>query len=121
MGGNNPHHNHFNSFDKLKILWIIMTNKTKAICKECHEEFTKKHNREVYCCDTCRSKARREQNRKNRRNYYHRWKNILKELPCRGTRLGTGGLGGTPAGTFKEELIKIKKEMRRLHIGGRKT
>ena len=116
MGGNNPHHNHFNSFDKLKILWIIMTNKTKAICKECHEEFTKKHNREVYCCDTCRSKARREQNRRNRRNYYHRWKNILKELPCRGTRLGTGSLGIAPASTWYEEIKRIKKEKRRLRI-----
>ncbi len=44
-------------------------------CKYCGKEFTKTHNREMYCCDKCRYFSRKEQ----RAAYQRKRRKLIRE------------------------------------------
>ena len=53
-------------------------------CALCGKEFEKKHNRQIYCSDECRTEAKRRQDTKARLRYWHKNKTRLNK-----TRPGT--------------------------------
>ena len=85
-----------------------------AICKWCGREYTKKHNREMYCSDECRHYARQEQNRIHRRRYYHRYKQVMTEKQRCG--LGSGFLSCNRYEDYMVEYAAIQREYSRLKL-----
>lgn len=83
-------------------------------CKYCGQEFTKVHNREMYCSDKCRKNAKREQNRNNFHRWYHRHKHELSEKKRWG--LGSGELGAHMHTDFTREYNVIQNELARLRL-----
>lgn len=84
-------------------------------CKWCKKVFTPKISSQKYCNETC-SKYSTQYHTMNRvRRYRKKYKEILKER-ITNTMIGTGGLGGHACTDFKEELNKIRKEMREIGI-----
>lgn len=86
-----------------------------AKCKWCGQEYTKHHNRQVYCSDSCRKEGTRELTRKRRSRYYYRYKKIIKEE--RAYNVGAGRLGQHREINFTTELKKIESEMKRYNLG----
>ena len=85
-------------------------------CKWCGEEFVKKHNRQVYCCNDCSKYARQEKNRGYFRKYYHKYKEVLPNKEKYG--LGTGNLSMHRNTNFNQEILVIQREMKKLKING---
>lgn len=85
-----------------------------ATCKWCGREYTKVHNRQMYCSDYCRKYARQEQVRINRRKYYQRYKKVMGEKQRSG--LGSGFLSANRNPDFQLEFECIQKELIRLKI-----
>lgn len=81
-------------------------------CKYCGKEFTKKHNRQVYCCKECSKKAKREQDNNSWHKWYHKNKHRLSEKTRWG--LGSGTIGAKAyTDDFEKELNVIQTELNR--------
>lgn len=95
-----------------------MTSKKRkaGICEWCGKSFTKNHNREMYCCDTCRREARHEHERERSRRYYKRWKITIRKRCPHGAKLGTGSLSANRNHDMDREGELVKNEIKRLHI-----
>ena len=79
-------------------------------CKYCGKEFTKQHNRQIYCSDECRKHARQEKRRHyNTRYYYRNKKRILN------TAIGTRTISPHKHQNNDREAEIIKNEID--HIG----
>ena len=93
----------------------VMVPFTNAICKYCGKPFTKRHNRQVYCSDSCRLNARREQKARYQRE---RRKRIRSgELVSNESKyVGTGFLSQHRQEDYDQEMEAILKEMKRLKI-----
>ena len=81
-------------------------NENQTKCKYCGKPFTKRHNRQIYCSESCRTNAKREQKARyqaKRRKKYN---------------LGSYGTSanGHRKETFSQEHIAIQNEMRRLGL-----
>ena len=81
-------------------------------CKYCGSEFTKTHNRQMYCCNQCRIEARREQQASYNREYRRKYRKVMPESTIYG--LGSGRLGKhtcyTKDYSWKQEYNKIQNE-----------
>ena len=60
----------------------------KVKCAYCGKEFTKTHNRQVYCSPECRKKGDKEKANRRWRKWYHKNKNRLYQK-----QLGTRTIG----------------------------
>ena len=81
-----------------------------AKCAYCGKTFTKQHNRQTYCSETCRKHARQEKKRiYNSRYYYKNKKRILT------TAIGTRTISPHKHKDHQREAEIIKKEID--HIG----
>ena len=85
----------------------------KNKCKWCGKPFTKRHNRQEYCCDDCAHYALLEQKAEFARKYRKRYKKEKSDSYC---GIGSGGLGGHRKDSFEEEGEAIAKELRRLKL-----
>ena len=86
-------------------------------CKYCGKEFTKTHNRQMYCSPKCSTEAEKENTRNRVHKWYHRNKHNLSEKRRWG--LGTGELGPHRHEDWEIEREKIEKEMQRLRLPGK--
>ena len=95
---------------------ILLSQKYKDIekCIWCGQKFIKNHHSEKYCCDECRTDARRQQLRNRSHRWYHRHKHELTEKQRWG--LGSGTLGEHMHDDFEKEQNVIQKELQRLRI-----
>ena len=84
------------------------------ICKYCKKEFTKTHNRQVYCSKTCSKEAKREQDRNSWHKWYHKNKHRLSEKRRWG--LGSGELGPHMHHNPTKEYKSIQRELSRLRL-----
>ena len=83
----------------------------QAKCKYCGKTFTKQHNRQVYCSDTCRKHARQEKRRiYDTRYYYKNRKTILQK------RKGTPTIGPNPHPDPNREHEIIQNEIERIGL-----
>lgn len=87
-----------------------------SICKWCGKEFTKEHNRQEYCSETCKENGYKEKHRICQDNYRKRWKNVMTEKQKYG--LGSYGsrLGPHANNDVSIELNLIQTEMRILKL-----
>ena len=78
----------------------------KRKCAYCGKEFTKHHNRQIYCSDECRKQAKREQDRKAWTRWFHKNKNTLYQ-----TQLGTRTIGPHkhPNTEREQEIVNNEK------------
>jgi predicted nucleic acid-binding Zn ribbon protein len=60
----------------------------KAKCAYCGKEYTKTHNRQMYCSDECRTEGNREKTRNRVMKHYYRHKKRINQ-----TRIGTRTIG----------------------------
>lgn len=88
-------------------------------CKYCGKPFTKRHNREMYCSDSCRRNALREQKARYQAKRRLRIKQkvlIVDEYK----KYGLGSYGTSANGhrknKFSQEYIAIQKEMKRIGL-----
>ena len=88
-------------------------------CKYCGKPFTKTHNRQVYCSDSCRLNARREQKARYQAKRRLRIKQkilVVDEYK----KYGLGSYGTSANGhrksKFSQEYIAIQKEMKRIGL-----
>ena len=88
-------------------------------CKYCGKPFTKTHNRQVYCSDSCRLNARREQKARYQAKRRLRIKQkilVVDEYK----KYGLGSYGTSENGhrknKFSQEYIAIQKEMKRIGL-----
>ena len=92
-------------------------NQTK--CKYCGKPFTKRHNRQMYCSESCRTNAKREQ---KARYQAKRRKKIKQKIlivdEYKKYNLGSYGTSanGHRKDTFSQEYIAIQKEMKRIGL-----
>ena len=84
-------------------------------CKWCDHEFTPHHSSQRYCSDLCRHYSDQQHTMIRVRNYRKRYAEVLRER-ITNNKIGTGTLGGHACKEFKEELNKIRKEMRTLGL-----
>lgn len=93
----------------------LIVQYTNAKCKWCGKAFFKKHNKQMYCCDHCRSSALKEQKAKYQRK---RRKDIRDGVLISNENeyVGTGYLSQHRQEDFDDELAAIHKEMRRFRI-----
>lgn len=88
-------------------------------CKYCGREFSKKANKQLYCCDQCRKLALKEQKARYQRSRRKKIRDGI--LVSNETRyVGTGFLSSKRKEDFQDELDAIMKEMKRLRINGDK-
>ncbi len=82
-------------------------------CAYCGKEFTKTHNRQTYCSDTCRKYARQEKRRQYNYKYYTRNKKRIHQKYT-----GTCTLAPKPNPDTQREHEIIQNEIERigLHI-----
>ena len=83
----------------------------KAKCAYCGNEFEKKHNRQTYCSDHCRTEARREKRRKYDYKYYRKNRDRINKK-----RLGTRTIGPRPHPNIERETEIIEKEIERIGL-----
>lgn len=88
-------------------------------CKYCGKPFTKSHNRQMYCSDSCRRNALREQ--KARYQAKRRLKIKQKVLIVdEYKKYGLGSYGTSANGhrknNFSHEYMAIQKEMKRIGL-----
>lgn len=88
-------------------------------CKYCGKPFTKTHNRQMYCSDSCRRNALREQKARYQAKRRLRIKQkvlIVDEYK----KYGLGSYGTSANGhrknKFSQEYIAIQKEMKRIGL-----
>lgn len=79
-----------------------------AKCKFCGKEFTKTHNRQMYCSKHCRVEARRDQQASYNREYRRKYRNVMPESTIYG--LGSGRLSGHTCYNWRKEYKKIQNE-----------
>ena len=90
-------------------------------CEYCGEKFAIVRGRgrpRKYCCEVCKTNARRHQSRMKAHRWYHRHKHELDEKRRWG--LGSGTLGQHRHEDFNKEQDAIKKELVRLRISNKK-
>jgi predicted nucleic acid-binding Zn ribbon protein len=83
----------------------------QAKCSYCGKTFTKTHNRQTYCSDTCRKYARQEK----RRTYDHRYY-IKNRDRINHKRLGTRTIGPKPHPDTNREAEIIQNEVERIGL-----
>jgi predicted nucleic acid-binding Zn ribbon protein len=85
----------------------------KAKCAYCGKEYTKTHNRQMYCSDECRKNSRKEKRRIYDSRYYY--KNRYKRNY---TLIGTRCIGPHKHPDDDREAEIVQNEIRRhqLHI-----
>lgn len=86
-----------------------------AICKYCGKTFQKHHNRQVYCCDSCRENGYKERKVK----YSRKRRKLIREgeIVCNAPKdLGESNLREHRKPNFDEEFKVIKRELRRLRL-----
>ena len=59
-----------------------MSNVMVGVCPYCGIKFVKTANRQAYCSDECRNKARAEQNRRKSNKYYRKKHTKSLDLVC---------------------------------------
>lgn len=84
----------------------------KSECAWCGKEYTKTHNRQMYCSNACRDYANMEKTNIRVRNHRRKYKEIQVDP------LGSYGasLGPTPREDHREELILVEKQLRKFHL-----
>lgn len=95
-------------------VWV-MGEYTNAKCKYCGKPFFKTHHSIVYCSDTCRTYALREQKAKYQRKR-RKLINTGELVSNENKYLGTQFLSGHRQSDFSKEYSAIRKEMRRLRL-----
>jgi predicted nucleic acid-binding Zn ribbon protein len=83
----------------------------KAKCAYCGKEYTKTHNRQMYCSDKCRTEARREQKRKWALKYYHKNKTRINH-----TKIGTRTIGPHKHENDERETEIVQNEIKRVGL-----
>lgn len=93
----------------------LLVQYTNAECKWCGKKFFKEHNKQMYCCDFCRSQALKEQKARYQRK---RRKDIRDGVLVSNENnyVGTGFLSQHRQEDFDDELAALEKEMRRFKI-----
>lgn len=81
-----------------------------AICKWCGKEYTKTHNRQMYCSKLCRENADAENGALRVRKYRKNYKEVLKG----NDPLGSYGasLGPKPRMDHHKELQLVEKQLK---------
>ena len=82
-----------------------------AKCQYCGKEYTKQHNRQVYCSPECRNEARRHKRRKYNYKYYHTNKNRLNHK-----HIGTRTIGPRPNPNTEREAEIVQNEIERIGL-----
>ena len=83
----------------------------KIKCKYCGQEFTKTHNRQVYCGPECAKNAERENRRKRDYKYYHRHKQRINQ-----TKIGTRTIGPRAHTDKNREAEIVQNEIERIGL-----
>ena len=79
----------------------------KKKCAQCGKEFERKHNRQIYCSDECRTEAKKLQDRKARLKWVNKNKKHLYQ-----TQLGTRTISQhrNPNPDREHEIIQNEKQ-----------
>jgi hypothetical protein len=83
----------------------------KAKCAYCGKEYTKTHNRQMYCSDECRYHAHREKHNIRNRRYYHRHKKRINQ-----TKIGTRTIGPHKHEDPTREQEIVQNEIERIGL-----
>ena len=83
----------------------------KAKCKYCGKTYTKHHNRQEYCSDTCRKYARQEKKRIYNSRYYYKNRKRLHQ-----TLIGTRTIGPKPNPDKDREADIVRNEVQRVGL-----
>ena len=76
-------------------------------CALCGKPFEKKHNRQIYCSDECRTEAKKQQDQKARLRWVNKNKKRLYQ-----TQLGTRTISQhrNPDDTREQQIIRNEKQ-----------
>ena len=83
----------------------------KSKCAYCGKTFTKTHNRQTYCSDTCRKHARQEKRRIYDSRYYYKNRKIINQK-----RIGTRTIGPKPNPNLERETEIVRNEVERIGL-----
>lgn len=95
------------------MLWVCLF---LSVCQWCGKSFVKKHNRQVYCCSTCRDYGYLEKARVRKVNYRKKYKEVMGEKQKYGLGSYAARLGPHRNDNFSKELFLVEKELRILKL-----
>lgn len=93
------------------ILMKVEIKYPKAKCAYCGRTFTKTHNRQIYCSDTCRKYARQEKRRIYDSRYYYKNRETINQK-----RIGTRTIGPNKNPNDEREAKIIQNEIERIGL-----
>ena len=83
----------------------------QAKCAYCGKQFTKHHNRQIYCSQHCRTEARKEKRRTYNLRYYNKHKKRIHQKYT-----GTNTLAPRMNPDHKREQEIVQNEIRRIGL-----
>ena len=89
----------------------VKTRYPKQKCAYCGELFTKKHNRQIYCCKECSTEAEREKRRIRDIRYYYKNKDRINK-----TKIGTRTIGPKANKDKTREAEIVQNEIERIGL-----